>query len=214
MYLKTAGIEFEVTLKGPEDADKAVLIVHDWWGMLAYNEEWAERFAGLGFRAMVVDLYDGAIADNPQHAGELMRAIDQDEADAKLTKALEVLAEGGRKVLTLGWSLGGRQALHAALLDPEHVVGSVVFYSRMPTNPEELVQLPGPVLAIYAETERNWPEKMHAFDAAMAEAGKPVESHSYKADHGFVNPGSRHYNADAASASWEEVKGFVERLFA
>ncbi len=210
MMLKTAdGTEFEAHAYGPENAAAGVLIVHDWWGVLPYNKAWAERLADLGYRALVVDLYDGERARTAEHAGEMMRELDQDVADAKLAAALDHLKQGGRSLATLGWSLGGRQALAAALLDPGAVRAVVMFYCRMLTDVEQLQELGGPVLSIYSETERTWPDKMEKFSQAMEAAGQRVISRSYPAGHGFVNPDSERYNPEAAEDAWEMVKGFL-----
>lgn len=205
------GNEVEAYVTGPDSARHAILIIHDWWGVLPYNRDWADRLAALGYKAMVLDLYDGEKASNAEQAGELMRNIDQDEADNKLIAALEYLRQGGRTVTTLGWSLGGRQALLAALLDPEVVTSAVLFYCRLVTDTEALAQLGGPVLAIYASQERTWPDKMDHFNRAMAAAGKTVESHSLDAGHGFINPGSERYHAEFAEQSWQLVRDFLAR---
>lgn len=212
MMLNTPdGTEFEVSEFGPEDAKFAVLIIHDWWGVLDYNREWAERLAAEGYRTMVIDLYDGERARSAEHAGEMMRTLDQDIADSKLLAAIKHLKQGDRKLASLGWSFGGRQALQSALLAPESVVATVMYYCRMLNDVEQLQQLRGPVLAIYSETEKSWPEKMDRFNEAMAEAGRKVESHSFNAGHGFVNPGSERYNGEIAEQSWQLVRDFLAR---
>lgn len=213
MVLKTRdGNEAEAYVTGPDTARHAILIIHDWWGVLKYNQQWADRLAALGYKAMVLDLYDGEKASNAEQAGELMRNLDQDIADNKLLAALDYLKQGGRKVTTLGWSLGGRQALLAALLDPEVVSSAILFYCRMVTDSEALGELGGPVLAIYAQQERTWPDKMDRFNQAMAAAGKTVETHTFDAGHGFVNPGSERYSEVCANQSWELVQGFLQRV--
>lgn len=212
MMLKTPdGSEFEVSEFGPEAAKSAVLIIHDWWGVLDYNREWAQRLAAEGYRTMVIDLYDGDCARSAEEAGEMMRSLDQEIADSKLIAAINHLKQGGRRVASLGWSFGGRQALQAALLDPEAVVATVMYYCRMLNDVEQLQQLNGPVLAIYSETEKSWPEKMDRFTDAMAQAGRLVESHSFNAGHGFVNPGSERYNQEIVEQSWQLVRDFLAR---
>ena len=213
MTLKTRdGNEVEAYVAGPDTARHGILIIHDWWGVLKYNRDWADRLAALGYRVMVTDLYDGEKASNAARAGELMRNLDQDIADNKLLAALNELKQGGRTITTLGWSLGGREALLAAMLDPEVVNSDILFYCRMVNDVEALSQLSGPTLAIYAEQERIWPDKMHAFDKAMAAAGKVVENHSFDAGHGFVNPGSERYSEQASNRSWDLVVDFLRRV--
>lgn len=212
MILKTPdGTEFDVYVAGPDDAKRGVLIIHDWWGVLEYNKRWADRFADLGYKAMVVDLYGGERARTVEEAGEMMRALDQDEADNKLLAAIGHLKQGGRAVASLGWSLGGRQAMQAALLDPEAVVAAILFYCRMITDVNQLSQLGGPVLAIYARQEQTWPAKMENFDKAMGTAGKQVESACYDAAHGFVNPASERHNGDLTEDAWRRVVTFLDK---
>lgn len=199
-------------MAGPDTAGHAILIIHDWWGVLPYNRDWADRLAALGYRVMVLDLYDGERAGNAERAGELMRTLDQDVADGKLLAALDELKKDGRHVTAMGWSFGGREALLAALLDPEVVNSAILFYCRMVTDVEALAQLSGPTLVIYAEHERTWPEKMQAFDKAMAAAGKVVENHSFDAGHGFVNPGSERYDERAANRCWQLITDFLRRV--
>lgn len=214
MILQTPdGIEFEALVDGPEDATAGVLIVHDWWGVLDYNKQWAERLAAQGYKALVIDLYDGERARTAEEAGEMMRSLDQDVADSKLVSAIDYLKSGGRPLAALGWSFGGRQAMQAALLDPEAVKATVLFYCRMVTDVDQLSQLGGPVLALYAQSERTWPDKMEKFNHAMAKAGKEVETVTYNADHGFVNPDSERYNHEAAEDSWQRVHDFLQRQF-
>jgi len=211
MLTTLEGVEFEAFEFGPDDAQSAVMLLHDWWGVLDYNREWAERLAGLGYRTLVVDLYDGEQAHTASEAGEMMRAVDQDTADTKLLAALEHLRQGGRRVATLGWSFGGRQAMQAALLEPETVAAVVLFYCRMVTDVEALGELGGPVLSLYAENEQTWPAKMEKFNAAMAEAGREVESYSYLAAHGFANPAGERYSAEASADAWKRVQAFLLR---
>jgi carboxymethylenebutenolidase len=213
MILKTRdGNEFEAYVAGPEAADQAVLILHDWWGVLDYNRAWADRLAALGYLAMVVDLYDGECARTVEEAGEMMRALDQDAADSKLLTAVEFLRGKGRKVASLGWSLGGRQAMQAALLAPDEVTATVLFYCRMVTDVESLRTLGARVLAVYATQEQTFPAKMENFNRAMEAAGKQVESVVYETGHGFVNPGSERHNAAAAEAAWGKTCEFLAAL--
>lgn len=85
------GIGFAVYLAGPEDTRRGILILHEWWGVKDHNRDWAERFAALDYRAMVVDLYDGRTTDDAEQASQWMREIDQSVADRKLRAALDYL---------------------------------------------------------------------------------------------------------------------------
>jgi len=197
---------------GAEEAPRGILVLHEWWGVKPHNRAWADRLAAeLGCRAAVVDLYDGRVTDDVEQATAWMKAIDQAVADRKLRAALAWMARPGRRVGVYGCSFGGREAMAAALLEPDRVDAVVVAYSRMVTEPTELKRLRAPVLAIYAEQERAWPQKQRDFESAMAAAGKITESVCYDAAHGFSNPESARYDQAADEASWREILAFFER---
>ena len=205
------GSAYSVYAAGPPDSRRGILILHEWWGVKAHNRQWAERFAALGYRALLVDLYDGRVTDDPQQAGEWMRDLDQQSADSKLLTALDSLEAPGRLIATYGCSFGGKQAMRASLLHPAAVAATVLAYCRMESNVQKLRTLQSPVLAIYAKQERTWPEKQHAFEAAMAEAGKVTESVVYDAAHGFTNPESPRYDAEAELDAWRVTLEFLDR---
>jgi carboxymethylenebutenolidase len=211
IQLQTAdGRPFDAYLAGPGDANAAVMILHEWWGIKPHNRDWADRLADLGYLALVVDLYDGRVTDDPEEASGWMREIDQSVADAKLKAALAYLSAPGRRIATYGCSFGGKQSMQASLLAPHQVAATIVAYCRMETDVEKLKTLQGPVLAIYAQQERNWPQKQEDFEVAMAFAGKDTQGVGYDAAHGFTNPDSPRYDAGADQAAWETIVRFLE----
>jgi carboxymethylenebutenolidase len=80
----------------------------------------------------------------------------------------------------------------------------------METDVEKLKTLQGPVLAVYAQQERNWPQKQEDFEVAMAFAGKDTQGVGYDAAHGFTNPDSPRYDVDADRAAWETIVRFLQ----
>lgn len=211
LLVTSAGEEFEIHARGPASAERGLLILHDWWGVKPYNLEWAERFAARGYRAIVVDLYDGYNPKDAQEAGEMMRSIDQELAERKLLAALDYLKASQPRIAVLGWSFGGLQAQQATFLEPQTIVATVFYYCRIIDDPQLIASLQGAVLGIFSETERTWPEKQEKWQAAMSAAGKTYESHSYPADHGFVNPESPRFDPAATEQSWHVVADFLDR---
>ncbi|MBT3091313.1 MAG: dienelactone hydrolase family protein [Candidatus Thiodiazotropha endolucinida] len=180
--LKTSQDEpFSAYLTGDKAAASAVMILHEWWGVMPHNRLWADRLADIGHLALVVDLYDGRTTDDPELAAEMMRNIDQQRADRKLLAAIDFLHTTGRRVASFGCSFGGKESMRASLLQADKVSATIVAYCRMETEVERLKKLSGPVLAIYARQERNWPEKQEAFETAMRAAGKQTESIGFDA---------------------------------
>ena len=157
----------------------------------------------------MADLYDGRVTEDPEQAAQWMREIDQAAADRKLAAAIDRLSAPGRKLAVYGCSFGGKQAMQASLLKPRLIAATALAYCRMETDVSKLSTLQGPVLAIYARQERNWPQKQQDFEAAMAAAGKETRSVGYDAAHGFTNPSSPRYHAGADAAAWQCLLDFL-----
>jgi carboxymethylenebutenolidase len=205
------GEPFKGYLAGADQATGAVLILHEWWGVMPHNRLWADKLAKAGYLSLVIDLYDGRVTDDAEQAGEWMREIDQAAADRKLIAALESLSAPGRRLAVYGCSFGGKQAMQASLLRPDLVAASALAYCRMETDADKLASLQGPVLAIYAQQERNWPQKQQDFEAAMQAAGRSTEAAGYDAAHGFTNPTSPRYKAEADADAWRVLLDFLDR---
>jgi carboxymethylenebutenolidase len=215
MQMSTAsGEAFEVYQAGCEDANRGILILHDWWGMGAYTRQWAERFAGSGYLALAVDLYDGRHTDDPKQAGEWMKSLDQNAASAKVKTALDALHARPRKVAVLGWSMGGSQALLAGSGFPDQVQATVFYYCRLLDDIERLKRLAQPVLGIFAEREPGHAEKMAAFKAAMQAAQVDYTDRSYPAEHGFVNFSGSRYDRNAAQSAWRLTCDYLDERLA
>ncbi|MET0029126.1 MAG: dienelactone hydrolase family protein [Candidatus Thiodiazotropha sp.] len=202
------GENFSAYLCGDEAAQAGALILHEWWGLKPHNRVWAEMLADQGYRTVAIDLYDGRVTDDAEQAATWMREIDQAAADRKLIAAIEALGAGNRKLGVYGCSFGGKQAMQASLLRPEAVTATALAYCRMETEVDKLARLQGPVLAIYAQQERTWPEKQESFEQAMKAAGKFTRSVGYDAAHGFTNPTSPRYDAAADRDAWRVLLEF------
>ncbi len=83
--MKTETIKFD-TARGetsafvamPEETDsasKAVIIIHEYWGLNDNIKDIAGRYADAGFVAIAPDLYRGKVATNPEEASKLMNAL-------------------------------------------------------------------------------------------------------------------------------------------
>jgi carboxymethylenebutenolidase len=214
MELTTStGEVFEVYTAGQE-SQKAVLIIHDWWGVLDYNKEWADQCAALGYHAWVIDLFNGYCPKTSKEASEHLRTLDQDMLNRKLSTALTTLRTPERKVAVLGWSFGGLHAQAVTLMHPELVDALIIFYCRIILDKHNSKTLHCPTLAFFSETEKTWPDKQAALEHALAEAEKTLECHSYDADHGFVNSENVRHDNDASEDTWQKTVKFLEKYLA
>ncbi|MGF1454899.1 MAG: dienelactone hydrolase family protein [Alphaproteobacteria bacterium] len=190
----------------------SVMLIHEWWGLNDQIKAVASDFARQGYMALAIDLYDGAVAETREKAGSLARSVKDAEGRATTAAWIDWLradASTTERVGTVGWCFGGGWSLTASQDTP--VDATVIYYGNVRREADALGSLKGPVLGHFATQDRFINEDMvSGFKAAMAEAGKPLTVHWYKADHAFANPTSARYDEADAALSWERTTAFFE----
>lgn len=211
------GNEFRVFIAGPADAKVAVLIVHDYFGITDATQQSAKHLGALGYRAVAVDLYGGKSAANHEEALKLMQSLDRKTTDKILQAGLNYLKQPGRKVATMGFSMGGLESLNANLNDPEAVSASVIIYGSGfdKVDTKRLQRLTSPVLAITGSEDTVAVQAAINFLSNMKAIKRPYEMLVYAgADHGYAQPffnGGKNYNPEAVHTTWILVEDFLER---
>lgn len=191
-----------------------VVMIHEWWGLNDNIKQAAQRLAGEGYRVLAVDLYGGRVASTPQEARDYMQEVTSHtgRAVSNLRSAAEFLKNRQRvaKVGVVGWCFGGAWALQSALIMPEHVDATVMFYGRPVTDRDRLASLDAPLLGLFGAEDRSIPvEQVREMESTLKELGKPVEVHVYQgAAHAFANPSGQAYKAEAADDAWNRTLAF------
>lgn len=188
-----------------------VVVIQEWWGLTDHIKEVANRFAQAGFAAIAPDLYYGEVATEPDEARKLRMALDWDKALAAIQQAVNVLVGHDKvspqKVGVTGFCMGGGLAWHAAA-KLDHVAATVPFYGGGPEmTDQEVVQIKGPVLAIFGELDQGVsPEVANGRAAQMDQAGVKHETIIYpNAQHAFFNDTRPVYNEEAAQDAWQRM---------
>lgn len=210
------GSEFRAFIAGPADAKAAVLIVHDYLGISDATKESVKHLGALGYRSVAVDLYGGKSATSHEEAVKLMQSLDRKASDKILQAGLDYLKQPGRKLATIGFSMGGQESLNATLNDPEAVSATVMIYGSGfdKIDTKRLEKLKGPVLAIAGSEDTDAVQAAIKFLSNMKEVNRPYEMLVYPgADHGYAQPLFNHgknYNPKAVHATWVLVDDFLE----
>lgn len=206
---------FTAYMAGPEDATRAIVLVHDWFGVSPFYTEAAERLAGRGYRVVAVDLYEGHRAATHEEAGALLGVLRDDIAARKVDAAIKSAAERGRKVAAMGFSMGAKHALSAALRNGS-IRATILWYGETIKDPEILRHLSGPMLLVVGS--RDGPaaaESASSFSKAADSAGVGAEVYVYPgADHAFAQPlfnKGRTYDPVATAAAWQLSESFLDR---
>lgn len=193
----------------------AVLVFHEWWGLNDNIKSMANQLAGQGYVALAADLYGGQVATEPAAARSLMEQAlkDRDAMGQNLRQAHAYLKEQikATRVGTIGWCFGGGISLQAALLVPDGVDATVIYYGHVSGDAEKLKPLKAPVLGLFGGADDGIPvASVRAFEEAMKAQGKPVTIHIYDgAAHAFANPSGGSYKADAAADAWQKSLSFL-----
>jgi len=200
--LDTANGPTTAHLALPEDpCRKAVIVIHEWWGLNDHIKDIAKRYADEGFMAIAPDLYRGKVAADAAEAGQMMKALSNDDGLDTIKSAIETVSaayEISHFGIT-GYCMGGTFALLAAC-ELEGLSAAAPFYGDIPGD-DILQTLTTPKIFIS--------EKVAGLEDAVERFELPVTSVKYDADHAFFNNTRPEvYNETAARDAWAMVIGF------
>jgi carboxymethylenebutenolidase len=213
------GSEFRGFVAGPAKANVAVLVVHDYFGISDATQQSVKHLGALGYRSLAVDLYAGKSGSSHQEAVKLMQSLDRKTIDNILQAGLDYLKQPGRKLATIGFSMGALESLNATLNDPEAVSATVMIYGSGfdKLDSRSLARLRGPVLVIAGAEDSGATQSAINFFSNMRQVNRPYEMLIYPgADHGYAQPlfnEGKNYNAEAVRATWVLVDDFIAHAF-
>jgi carboxymethylenebutenolidase len=201
--------------KGP-GPHPAIVVIHEWWGLNANIEHWADRLARAGWAALAVDLYEGKVATTPQDAMATMKATSDDKAKATIAAGIELLAKDPRiaatKRVVIGWCFGGGWSLQTALAHPE-LDGAIIYYGQLETDAAKLGVIKGRVLGVFGTQDKGIPqEEVGKFESGLKQAGVRAEILRYDAKHAFANPSNPDYDEKNAADAWSHVMAFLAEV--
>ncbi|EAW38476.1 dienelactone hydrolase family protein [Lyngbya sp. PCC 8106] len=195
-----------------------LIVIHEWWGLNDNIKMMTERLAGEGYVALAVDFYKGKVGDTPEQARELVTVARNNEQQLKnnIRQAYQYLEQEQNvpKIGSIGWCFGGSWSLNTALLFPQELDATVIYYGGgIETNPNQLKVLEMPILGIFGELDDNPSvETVRQFETALKNLGKSPEIYIYEnADHAFANPSGTRYNAQAAEDAWKKTITFLNQ---
>jgi carboxymethylenebutenolidase len=189
------------------EAESAVILIHEWWGITDHIRDLAARYAKEGYLCVAPDLFRGKVTANAEEASKLMHGLSIEDGLDTIASAFAEIEHSFAvdQVGITGFCMGGTFALRAAC-EMEELAAAAAFYGDIPED-EVLSRLTVPTLFI-AGSRDNWitPEKVAALKAAAQKHDLPLEAVSYDADHAFFNDTRPEvYDAKAAIDAWRRV---------
>jgi carboxymethylenebutenolidase len=197
----------------------AVILIHEWNGLVDRIRQVADALAAEGYVALAADLYAGRTGSNPEENMALVRETlsQPEEIIANLDAAARYLrarSDVSGKVATVGWCYGGGVALSYAIGGENHDA-TAIFYGRLVDDPAKLAAIHHEIYGTFARLDRGpSPEQVDRFVTALRSAGIPNDVHIYDdVNHGFwlhvdQKPDVR---TKPAQDAWRRLKAYFER---
>ena len=196
-----------------------VIVIHENRGLVDHIKDVTRRVARAGFVALSVDLLSrqGGIAQfpEPQQQTAAYGRTTPEGRQADLISTLSYLKSLPMvtfdRIGAVGFCAGGGNVWNLAIVLDE-LAAAVPFYGAPLPAPELLDRIKAPVLAIYAETDRNLTIQAATTMQNMIQRQKTMGFFVYQCvGHAFHNDTGAAYNAEAACDAWTRTIGWFNK---
>ncbi len=207
-----------------------VIIVPEWWGVGDYVKNRAMQLANMGYLAMVADYYgNGTYVETPAEAQGLASSfyanpmLGKKRFDAALNVAKMSPYADTNRIAAIGYCFGGAQVLNVARMG-ENINGVVSFHGDLVGVAPTKNMMAKIFVAHGGADQFVDSNQVNTFKKQMDSVGVAYKFKVYEnATHAFTNPdatrvGNKNnmpieYNADADTASWNDMKAFFKEIF-
>lgn len=191
----------------------AVIVIHEFWGLVDHIKDIARRLANEGYTALAVDLFNGKSASKPEEAMKIRQEFSEEKVLGDLKGAIAYLKTlsyvNPKRIGSVGFCMGGWLSLSLACHSKE-LAGAVVFYGRIPAQIDLVKDLFCPILGNYGGADPGITEAdINRLKAALTNYGKKFDIKIYpRAPHAFFNDTRESYRPDAAKDAWNRTLTF------
>ncbi len=205
---------------GPENAKAGVLVVHDFLGITNSTLLACERLASRGYRALAIDLYNGQSGKNNDEGARLMALLQAQNPQMTkhvLQAGVDALEHPGRRLATLGFSMGGIYSLNANLNAASSIHAAVIVYGFEfgQLDAARWGQLKGPLLTIAGSQDEGPMKEAQDLFKNVQLLPQPWENVVIPGvGHGYAQPlfsGGANYSVSATQFTWRVLEDFLER---
>lgn len=208
----------------------AVLVVHQWTGLSAYEKLRCRMLAELGYNVFAADIYGKNIRPQAPEAGKEAGKYKGDRTlyRARLTAALDLLKADERsdinRVAAIGYCFGGTGVLELARAGAK-IAGVVSFHGGLDAAPgmtAEAGKVPAKILVLHGAADPYVPaEQVAAFEKEMTDAKTDWQLVFYSgAVHSFTHKEAGDdpakgaaYQESADRRSWVAMRSFFAEIF-
>ena len=217
MNFETANGDTTAVVARPDtEAESAVVLIHEWWGINDHMRDIALRYAKEGYLCVAPDLFRGKVAKNSDEAAQLMKDLaitdGLDTIDCAIAEIRHSYAVD--QIGITGYCMGGTFALRAAC-EIGDLAAAAPFYGDIPEE-DVLSKLSVPTLFV-AGARDGWitPERVNGLKHVAEKHDLPLEVISYDADHAFFNDTRPEvYDPKSATDAWRRVLAHFQKYLA
>lgn len=200
----------------PERKTKApaVIVIHEIYGLTAWEPTVADRLAKEGFVAILPDLLSskhGRTPADPDSGRTLVGQLEPERVTADLDATYAYVnalpAVLGDRIGTIGFCWGGGQSFRYATANP-NLRATIVCYGPAPDS-AAFRRIRAPVLGIYGEDDARINASLPGVVAEMQSAGKTFAHEVYPGTgHGFLKPGRQGSDGPQVDRAWTRILEF------
>ncbi len=196
-----------------------VVVIHENRGLNDHIKDVVRRVARAGYIGLGPDLISrlGGTQNfpDPQQATSALNRVGAAAQLEDLMAGVDYLkglsSVRADRIGVVGFCLGGGLVWNLAL-NRSDLAAVVPFYGTPAPAVDQLSRLTAPVLAIYAETDRNLTARMPAVISGLLDLRKPFGLFVYEGvGHAFHNDTGAAYNAAAACDAWNRTLAFFDK---
>jgi carboxymethylenebutenolidase len=195
-----------------DEAQGAVLVVHENRGLTDHIRSVAGRLAASGYSALAVDLLseEGGTASFPGEA-EVSAALNNVPDSRFVADMKAAIAELERrtpdaKIGAVGFCFGGGMVWTLLASGEPRLSAAAPFYGPLPDGADLAGSPNAAVLGVYAEQDDRVNASRDAATSALQKAGLTHEIVTYpNAGHAFFNDTGQRYSSAAATAAYEKL---------
>lgn len=203
----------------PKDASgklPTVIVIHENRGLNPHIRDVTRRMATEGFLALGVDYLSpmGGTPADEDKGREMIGQLKQPDVIANGKAAVAFLKsrpDGNGKVGAIGFCWGGGAVNNLAVNAPDLNAG-VAYYGGQP-KAEDVPKIQAALMLHYAGLDERINAGIPAYEAALKQAGKTYELHTYEgANHAFNNDTNEaRYDKAAADLAWSRTVAFLKK---
>jgi carboxymethylenebutenolidase len=198
-----------------KDPGPAVIVIHEIFGLTAWEPTVVDRLAGSGYVAIVPDMLSprfGITPPDPDSGRKLTALLTDEEVNASLDAAYGYLnrlpsVQKGQ-VATIGFCWGGGRSFRYATANPA-LKAAIVCYGPAPDS-SLMGGIRARVLGVYGEDDARINAALPDVERQLKGAGVDFRYDIYPGTgHGFLKPGRRGSDTPSVERAWAAISAFL-----